>query len=849
MDMKAKPQLLIILLLLGSLALPVGAITRYVDLNSASPTPPYTSWSSAATNINDAIDAATTNDLILVTNGIYQDGGRVVTGTMTNRVAITKPVVVSSVNGPAVTIIQGAFDPISNSTGDNAVQGVYLCNNAVLAGFTITNGVTQEEFWGLNQTRGGGIWCESTNAVVTNCIITGNKAFGDGGGVYRGTVINCQLYGNIAGAGGGAASAQLVNCLLYENAAYAGGGAYECTVINSTVTYNILYPSLGSSPRGGGVASCASYNSIIYYNTNADGDVEYANYGWTSQMFTHCCTTPLPPSGLNIDDDPLFVDAPTGDFHLLSSSPCINAGNNSYAPPGSDLDGNLRIVGGLVDMGAFEMPTNLHVPTTIYVDISSTNPIPPYTNWSTAAIILQDAADVSRTGDEILVFPGVYKTGGRLTGLLTNRVVLVQGVRLRSVNGPAMTVIEGYRVPGVPYSDSNVRCAYLGSGATLTGVTLTNGGTRRYDDDGPPLADNSGAGVYCETTSEIVTNCIIINNNANGAAGGICNGTANNSIIFNNSARIGGGALSSVLNNCIVKSNSAALGGGAGSSVWNNCIAIGNFGPYYGGAAHGGILVNCLLINNSAESGGGTYDAVLSNCTVTANEAFTQGGGVGSSVIRNCIVYGNSAPTGSNIFSVDASFCCTSPLPTNSIGNFANAPLFVNSSSRNFRLQTNSPCINTGSNAYSPGSTDLDGRSRIIGGVVDVGAYEFQGAGMGELIGWLQSFALPTDGSADFTDADGDCMNNYNEWRTDTNPTNGLSLLRMVSATNGVGGTLVTWQSVATRSYRLERSTNLGSASPFQTIATNITGAVNAKTFTDASTTNYGAYFYRVGVE
>jgi hypothetical protein len=120
---------------------------------------------------------------------------------------------------------------------------------------------------------------------------------------------------------------------------------------------------------------------------------------------------------------------------------------------------------------------------------------------------------------------------------------------------------------------------------------------------------------------------------------------------------------------------------------------------------------------------------------------------------------------------------------------------------------------------------------------------------MGEFIGWLQNFALPTDGSADFADADGDRMNNYSEWRTDTNPTNGLSLLRMVSATNGAGGTLVTWQSVATRSYRLERSTDLGLASPFQTIATNIAGVIGMKTFLDTSTTNGGPNFYRVGVE
>ncbi|MCX7591378.1 MAG: hypothetical protein N2255_07085, partial [Kiritimatiellae bacterium] len=81
---------------------------HYVDIKSPYPKPPYSTWETAATNIQDAVDEAEDGDMVFVNDGVYATGGRVTPGySLTNRVVITKNIYVYSVNGPRATIIVG----------------------------------------------------------------------------------------------------------------------------------------------------------------------------------------------------------------------------------------------------------------------------------------------------------------------------------------------------------------------------------------------------------------------------------------------------------------------------------------------------------------------------------------------------------------------------------------------------------------------------------------------------------------------------------------------------------------------------------------------------------------------
>jgi len=303
-----------------------------------------------------------------VTNGVYANGGKVMAGDLTNRIALDKAVTVWSVNGAQETIIQGVGD-----NGLGAVRCAWLTNGAVLNGFTLRGGATRSAGDAATLLSGGGVWCVSTNALVANCNITGNSTIYDGGGSYFGTLNNCTLTSNSSSDGAGSAYGVLNNCTLTGNSASLhGGGSYHGTLNNCTLTGNLasygggsssgtlnnctltgnsasLF-SPGNSQNGGGSYSgrlnnctltgnsASRYGGGSYLGTLTNcivwGNVANNSANYNSSTLSYTCTSPLAPGTGNIALDPQLIDG----AHIAVTSPCRGSGTNSFVS-GTDIDG------------------------------------------------------------------------------------------------------------------------------------------------------------------------------------------------------------------------------------------------------------------------------------------------------------------------------------------------------------------------------------------------------------------------------------------------------------------------------------------------------------------------------
>ena len=342
--------------------------------------------------------------------------------------------------------------------------------------------------------------------------------------------------------------------------------------------------------------------------------------------------------------------------------------------------------------------------------------------WDKAKGSVAGAVAAAENNDTLLFTNGTYS--------ITAWVEIKQGIALRSVNGPEVTIIDagaaaGRRVMNVAHDDAWIEGLTLQRGRTTTssqagGLHLSKGvvtnciisANKGYYYGGinmsggllthSKIIDNHGnvniadaGGIYL--TGGTVVSCLISNNQSNAYGSGIrmTGGTVRDCKIVNN----------------VKPTHVSGSGGGlymSGGLVERTLIS-GNASPTTGGGVRqtGGTLRNCIIVNNRADgSGGGVYlsgSGTIEHCTISANTSQGSGTGVylngASATVKNSIICFNGIgynECDGNIFhqSGTVSYTCSRPA-VDGDGNIAGDPLFKDAANGDYTLFQDSPCIDT----------------------------------------------------------------------------------------------------------------------------------------------------------
>ena len=763
--MKPRLRLQLFTLAVSLLAVKVQATERFVAL-SGGHVAPFTSWADAATNIQAAIDAAAIGDTVTVTNGVFNFGGKVLAGDLTNRIAVDKPILVRSVNGPYQTIIQGAWDP-ATTNGPTAVRCAWLTNGATLSGFTLRGGATRRgthAFSNTSTNSGGGVWSASTGSLVTNCIITVNAADYTGGGAFSNTIVNSILLGNMVVtrdssgtiSGGGAQESILKNCALQGNQILStafttyGGGAYRGALTNCLVSGNYAYyAGVYGSPQ------TPVMNCILWRNTSSSAAATATNYSG-SEIIRYSCSLPLPSGTGNIAADPQLL---SDGIHLASTSPCRGVGNALYVT-GSDIDGQ-----------SWSNPPSMGCD-----------------EWNAAPLIIAPIAmlpgpsgqlqlSTAVAGQEPLTFiwmkDGVVLADARFGGLGTARL-LVNGFGPDDAGSYLVIVSNAFNTATSQVAQVVVRCVSLAASAPT--VPYTNWPTAATNIqaaiDAAAVGDivlvsngvyNTGGKVMAgDLTNRVAVDKAVIVMSVGGAANTTIEATPGYGGTSAQGSANGTGAIRSVwLGEGAILSGFTVRGGGtrvsssaalvainSGGGVWGAsasalatyCDIVQNSAYYQGGGVYGGSFANCTIRENAAgqlsggqysssASGGGACNSILNNCLLKGNRAGGAGGGASGGTLNNCTIIGNSVNSGFgngakdsvvrnsilwnnsggsalNNYSGTTIFYSCSPYVAAGNGNSTNNPLFL---ADGVHLSSASPCRGAGNPAYASG-TDVDGQ-------------------------------------------------------------------------------------------------------------------------------------------
>ncbi len=255
------------------------------------------------TNINEAISAAWSGDTILVYPGTYYEAVNLANKDLT--LTSTDPASMSVIKS---TILDGSLinvSPLSFSGSESAacvVKGFTICNSLTYGIYC--SGDSTIENCIIENNNDDGIYCFGADPILHNLIIQGNQDWG--------------VYSHDS------AGDPLIDC---------------CTIVGN---------------NGGGVYTRYAYYAI--QNTIIWGNAMPQIYIYSTPYPNYCCIQDVSYTNKgtgNIYANPEFVSQQ--DLHLTEMSPCIDAGTNmSWMTGATDIDGNPRIRGGRVDMGAYE---------------------------------------------------------------------------------------------------------------------------------------------------------------------------------------------------------------------------------------------------------------------------------------------------------------------------------------------------------------------------------------------------------------------------------------------------------------------------------------------------------------
>ena len=245
-------------------------------------------------------------------------------------------------------------------------------------GFTVENGQAN----GSTELFGGAIVMKNNSSpTIRNCKFVNNVAQQHGGAIHAfggdPKIENCEFKNNHTNLydGGalyinGASNTTITNCLFNGNIAVRHGGAMVLinTTISKVTNCTFVNNQRGTGGIGGVILLSATagspnltINNCIFYNnlpSNSGGVNLNAGSYTVKNSYTNvgslCFTS---NSGLTniITGTPYFTDFTGGDYTLLCNSPAVNAGDTTgLIIPSNDLNGNSRIRGNSIDIGAYE---------------------------------------------------------------------------------------------------------------------------------------------------------------------------------------------------------------------------------------------------------------------------------------------------------------------------------------------------------------------------------------------------------------------------------------------------------------------------------------------------------------